>query len=277
MAIDRIDEHPDLLSAPTASTTVQDKGGPLGTRESDARTKKVSGGPRHREPKWKWSAKQRVRDTFRHYAPQITLLATKKANEEQTRLLVTEFLCSALGFGRFDDLDLEFRVRGNYADYGLKIDNQLIAFVEVKAAATPLSERHLRQVKGYVLDDPDVDWAILTNGSVWRAYHIEAAKPVDVELVLEVNLLDQSATTAELADALWYMTKESFKHGSINDLWKLRRATSPRVMASTLVSHSVTQAIRAELHRVEGHLVEIEEIADILKRHVIRRDILEGC
>lgn len=52
-----------------------------------------------------------------------------------TRLLVTDMLCYGLGYDKFDDLTTEFAVRGEFADYGVRIDKQLVAFIEVKRAA----------------------------------------------------------------------------------------------------------------------------------------------
>ena len=77
--------------------------------------------------------------------------------------------------------------------------------------------KHLQQIKNYVLDDPDVEWAILTNGSIWQIYHIEAAKPIDVALILEIDLLNNTAK-GHRAGKLVYVTHEAFKHDTISEL-----------------------------------------------------------
>jgi hypothetical protein len=58
-------------------------------------------------------------------------------------------LCDALGFDKYEDLTTEYQVKGEFADYGIRIDKQLIAFIEVKRCTTALNERHLRQVQMY--------------------------------------------------------------------------------------------------------------------------------
>jgi hypothetical protein len=45
---------------------------------------------------------------------------------------VTDFLCDGLGFDKYEDLTCEYQVKGDFADYGIRIDKQMIAFVEVK-------------------------------------------------------------------------------------------------------------------------------------------------
>ena len=61
-------------------------------------------------------------------------------------MLVTDFLCDGLGFDKYADLTTEHQVKGEFADYGVRIDRDLVAFIEVYAVATKLSTRHLHQV-----------------------------------------------------------------------------------------------------------------------------------
>jgi hypothetical protein len=93
------------------------------------------------------------------------------------------------------------------------------AFIKVKRVATNLSTRHLRQVETYAVNE-GVEHIILTNGSVWRVYHL---------------------------------TRESLKKRQIDESWKARRATSPTSLAQVLTSDPVAEAIRRELWRQTGH------------------------
>lgn len=68
-------------------------------------------------------------------------LTSRDANEGDTRLLVTDFLCDALGFDKYADLTTEYQVKGEFADYGVRIDRELIAFIEVKRVATKLAPK----------------------------------------------------------------------------------------------------------------------------------------
>ncbi|QDG68483.1 hypothetical protein NIBR502772_21765 [Pseudarthrobacter sp. NIBRBAC000502772] len=58
-------------------------------------------------------------------------LLTCDANEGDTRLLITDMLCEGLGYDKFRDLTTEYMVKQDFADYGVRIDKQLIAFIEV--------------------------------------------------------------------------------------------------------------------------------------------------
>src|SRR5206468_2478634 len=125
------------------------------------------------------------------------------ANEGDTRLLVTDFLCDALGFDKFSDLTTEYQVKGEFADYGLRIDKQLVAFIEVKRVTTKLSTKHLRQVEMYAVNE-GVEWVILTNGVEWQVYHLTGGLPVVIDLVFTVNLLDEGPAPQKV-NQLYYL------------------------------------------------------------------------
>src|SRR5690606_26746781 len=118
-------------------------------------------------PKWETVARERLKTSLRRFAKPLAELVARDANEGDTRLLVTDVLCEALGFDKYADLSTEYAVKGELADYGLRIDQQLVAFGEVKRAATKLGQRHLRQVEMYAVNE-GVEWLILTNGSSWE-------------------------------------------------------------------------------------------------------------
>ena len=185
---------------------------------------------------------------------------------------MTDFLCEALGFDKYEDLTTEYQVKGEFADYGVRVDKQLVAFIEVKRVSTTLSPKHLRQAQSYAVNE-GVEWIILTNGINWRAYHLSAGLPVEMDLALDVELLGEE-TAGQKANQLFYLTRESFKRRQIDELWRQRRATSPKSLATVLVSPPVAEAIRKELWRETKQRVDTEEIVRLLKETVIREDCL---
>jgi hypothetical protein len=100
-------------------------------------------------PKWEADARDRLRAAVRRFSKPLADLLARDANEGDTRPLVTDFLCDGLGFDKYADLTTEYQVKGEFADYGLRIDRELVAFIEVKRVATKLSPKHLRQVEMY--------------------------------------------------------------------------------------------------------------------------------
>ncbi len=235
---------------------------------TDAPKKKTGGAP-----KWETEARERVRSSLRKFSKPLQDLVNRDANEGDTRLIVTDFLEHALGYDKYEELTTEYGVKGEFADYGIRIDKELIAFVEVKRVATKLAAKHLRQVEMYAVNE-GVEWMILTNGVEWRAYHLTGGLPVEIDLALDVNLLGE-ATPTQKANQLFYLSRESLKRRQIDDLWKARRAQSPKSLAKVLASDAVTEAIRKELRRTTGQKVERVEIARLLKETVVRPECFE--
>jgi hypothetical protein len=219
-------------------------------------------------PKWETETRERLRATIRRLARPLNDLVARDANEGDTRLLVTDFLREGLGYDTHQDLTTEYQVRGEFADYGVRIGGELIAFIEVKRVKTPLRARQLSQVEMYSVNE-GVEWAVLTNGAQWQVFHLGDRVPIQIDLALDVDLL-ADATLAEKADELFYLTRESLKRRQIDELWQARRATSPKSLATVLTSDSVTEAIRKELRRQTGQRVETGDIEHLLRETVLR-------
>ena len=156
-------------------------------------------------------------------------LVARDANEGDTRLLVTDFLCDAFGYDKYEELTTEYQVKGEFADYGVRLDKQLVAFIEVKRCTTKLSAKHLRQVTSYAVNE-GVEWMWLTNGACWHVYHLTGGLPIQVDLALEIDLLADEPVTSKV-DALFYLTRESFRRRQMDELWQAKRATSPTSLA----------------------------------------------
>jgi hypothetical protein len=221
-------------------------------------------------PKWEVEAKERIKNAIRRYAKPLGELASRDANEGDTRLIVTDFLTEGLGYDKYADLTTEYAVRGEFADFGIRIDKQLVAFIEVKRIATKLSERHLRQVQMYAVNE-GVEWMVLTNGAVWQVWHLSPGMPVAVDLAFEVDLL-ADASVASKANLLFYLCRESLRRHQIDELWRVKRATSPSSLTRVILSDGVLQAARRELRRQTGHAADVAELRRLLVDTVLRPD-----
>jgi predicted type IV restriction endonuclease len=251
--------------APMSSVLTND---PQPTLENSTQKSSVA------SPKWETAARERMKVAIRKFSKPLSDLVARDANEGDTRLLVTDMLCDGFGFDKYSDLTTEYRVKGEFADYGIRLDKELIAFLEVKRVTTKLAAKHLRQVESYAVNE-GVEWVILTSGAVWQVYHITGGLPIVVDLALEVDLFGEE-TSAQKANQLYYLTKESLKRRQIDALWQAKRATSPRSLAGVLRSESVITAIRKELKRTTGQPVTDAEIVRLLNDTVLRPECLNS-
>jgi Type I restriction enzyme R protein N terminus (HSDR_N) len=225
-------------------------------------------------PKWEQEARARTKAAVRRFTKPLADLLERDANEGDTRLLVTDFLCEGLGFDKYEDLTTEYQVKGEFADYGVRIDRQLVAFIEVKRCTQKLNMRHLRQVQMYAVNE-GVEWIILTNGQVWQVYHLTGGLPLIIDLALEVDLLGEQSP-AQKADGLFHLTKEALKRRLLDDLWKAKAATAPKSLAGVLLADVVVDAVRKELRRRTGHNGDPAELARALREEVIRPGAVES-
>lgn len=240
---------------------------PLST--PNAGTEVAAPKPRHGAPKWQTDVRDRLRGALKKHVKHVNDLIERDANEADTRIVVTEMLCDALGFDRYNDLGTEYLVKGDFADYVLRVEKENRCFVEVKRCGTNLTNRHLKQVESYALHD-GVEWIILTNGRHWQLHHVEAGLPVDVTCLFDVDIL--SDPPGQQVDRMFLLTKESIKRDLLAAEWQSRKATSPQALGSAILSKPVVKAVRAQLHRNTGHLASMDDIARLLKSTVLRAE-----
>lgn len=224
------------------------------------------------QPKWESDARDRVRTAVRRFSRPLQDLVSRDANEGDTRLLVTDLLCEGLGYDKYEDLTTEYQVKGEFADYGVRIDKQLVAFIEVKRCTQKLGVRHLRQVQMYAVNE-GVEWMILTNGQVWQVYHLTGGLPVVVDLALELDLLGD-ASLGQKADALFYLSREAMRRHLLDELWKAKAASSPRSVAEAILADPVVDAIRKELRRRTGYNSDARTLTSVLCEEVLRAEAL---
>ena len=217
-------------------------------------------------PKWETLVRERIAAKLKSFQKATQTLIDSDAVEANTRLLVTDFLCEALGFDKYTDLDAELNVKGDFADYGIRIGGQLSAIVEVKRIKQVLNSTHLRQAESYALRE-GVEWVFLTNGQIWQMYHVDPKKndKSDLQLILEVDLLDPSSRTPKKVDSLVYFSKEFTAKGRVEELWKAKAALAPKVVIDAILSQESLLAVKREIRRKTKENVDIDELKSVVK------------
>jgi predicted type IV restriction endonuclease len=195
------------------------------------------------------------------------MLRDKDAAEADTRHLVTDMLVDLLGFNKYEHLTAEFNVKGDWADYGIRIEKQLVAFVEVKRVTQELSPKHLRQVESYALRE-GVEIAILTNGQVWQAYEVIVKKgqKSEVTLIFEVNLLDDSIKPSHKVDLMLLLSIEGFTKGLLENFIDKKNAVSPKTVVPAILSDAVIDAIRKVIRQKTDYNVDSDDVLLAVKQ-----------
>lgn len=216
--------------------------------------------------------KERIKQGIQKYSKTLQRAIDENLNEADTRNIVNNILGEALGYDEFFDVTGEYRIRGQYADYVLKIDKNPKVVVEVKAINTTLNENHLRQATSYAVNE-GIEWTILTNGNVWQLYHLTFSKPIENHLVFSTELLSKDIKPREKVELLYLLTKESMTKNEMKDYWQKKLALSATNVLKILLSESVLQKIRRELRARTGYKIGIDDLRDLLQTQVIKKQL----
>lgn len=215
------------------------------------------------DPKWEVDARLQIKSGLKALKKPLADLIAKDAVEADTRLYITDFMERVLGYDKYSNLTAEYAVSGDWADYGVKIDGNLIAFIEAKRIGQKLSDKHLKQVQTYAVNE-GVDWLILTNAKQWQVYHLKAeGLPIQTDLVFDIDLIDSQPK--EIESALFNLHLVAMKKKVILDVWKRVEATSEPKVIKALLTSSVVKEVRLTLAKQTGCKVTDTEVLDALK------------
>jgi hypothetical protein len=213
-------------------------------------------------PQRQLAIKTRLASVVYRYTKPLNDLLQRNANESDTRLLVTDLLCDGLGYNKYTDLSTEYRVRDQYADYGLLIDGKLTALVEVKRVGLKLTDKHLNQIRTYAVNQ-GVRWLILTNGRVWQVWHMTQSVPPILTRVVDVDLLGPESDEVK-ADRLFHLGVDSFRDGLIDQLHIRQEALSPQSLYGVMLESGMLMALRRRLRAGTGLGFTDDELAGAL-------------
>jgi Type I restriction enzyme R protein N terminus (HSDR_N) len=207
------------------------------------------------------------------------ILASAKSrdvNESDTGILVTDVLADLFGYDKYTEITSEYAIRSTYCDLAIKIDGTLQLLIEVKAIGIELRDAHARQAVDYAANQ-GVEWVVLTNGIVWKAYRVAFTKPIGQDLVLEVDLLNLNPRTAADLNLLYLLCREGIVKSLLPEYYLHRQATSRFALGAIVLSEPMLEVVRRELRRLNpGVRVDLEEIKTVLMQEVIKREVMEG-
>ena len=94
-------------------------------------------------------AKTDVTQALRKLHPALLEAEERNLNEADTRLHVVRLLTDVLGYDELSEGTSEQRIRHRYVDFAVRIDGVTKFLIEVKAAKSPLRDRHIEQAEHY--------------------------------------------------------------------------------------------------------------------------------
>ncbi len=218
----------------------------------------------------------RIQKGIKKFQPIATSAKSRDVGEADTVTLVTDILADVFGYDKWTEITSEYNIRGTYCDLATKLDGEPSMLIEVKAIGLDLKDSHLKQAVDYAANK-GVDWVVLTNAVIWRVYKVTFEKPIDHELVLELDFLAVSSKNLKDLDSLYLLCKEGWIKSVLGEYHSQRQALSRFFLGAVILSEPVLEVIRRELRRATPDVrIEVEELKLALTSDVLKREVLDG-
>lgn len=213
---------------------------------------------------------------LKKFQPIVAASKARDDGEADTVMIVTDILAEVFGYDKYAELTAEHAIRGTFCDLAINLDGDIQALVEVKAVGLELKDQHVKQAVDYAANK-GVDWVILTNATHWRIYNVTFAKPIDQELVIEIDFCALNPRTSQDLDYLYLLSKEGWTKSVLGEFQTRKQALSRFFLGAMTLSSPVLDVIRRELRRVSPDVrIDVEEIQQVLSTEVLKREVLDG-
>lgn len=213
---------------------------------------------------------------LKRYQPILAAAKARDVGEADTVTIIKDMLADIFGYDKYSEVTSEFSIRSTYCDLAIKIDGRLETLIEVKAIDIGLKDIHVKQAVDYAANQ-GVDWVLLTNGVEWRIYRLIFAKPIDQELVLELDICALNPRSQADLELLYLWCKEGWQRSVLGEYHTQRQALSRFYVGAMLQTDPVLDVVRRELRRVSPDVrIDSDQILAVLVNEVIKREVLEG-
>lgn len=212
----------------------------------------------------------------KRFQPILAAAKARDVGETDTVTIVKDMLADVFGYDKYSELTSEFAIRGTYCDLAIKLDTKLSTLIEVKAIGIDLKEAHVKQAVDYAANQ-GVDWVLLTNGMRWCVYHVFFTRPIQTELVVDIDFSTLNPKADSDLDTLYLWCKEGWVRSALGDFHTQKQALSRFFLGAMVLSDPVLEVVRRELRRVSPDVrIDVEQIRGVLINEVLKREVMEG-
>jgi hypothetical protein len=145
---------------------------------------------------------------IKHFQPILNSAKARDLGESDTVTIVKDMLGDVFGYDKYAEVRRVCHSRDLLRPRD-KDRRALKTLIEVKAIGLDLKDNHVKQAVDYAANQ-GVDWVVLTNGIKWRVYHLVFAKPIDQELVVDIDFCSLSSRSPVDLESLFLWCKEGW-------------------------------------------------------------------
>ena len=213
---------------------------------------------------------------IKRFQPILSAAKAADKGEADTVTIVKDMLAEIFGYDKYSEVTSEHLIKNTYCDLAIKIEGTIQTLIEVKAIGLELKDNHVKQAVDYAANQ-GVEWVILTNGVSWRVYQVTFAKPIDQELVIDIDFLALNPKLRNDTDMLYLWCKEGWVRSVLGEYQAQKQALSRFFLGAMILTDPVLEVVRRELRRVSPEVrIEVEHIKAVLISEVIKREVTEG-
>lgn len=218
----------------------------------------------------------RLKSGLKRFQNVVSSAKSRDVNESDTVTIVTDMLSDLFGYDKYSEVTSELSIRGTRCDLATKLDGKIQILFECKAVGTELKDSHTRQAIDYAANS-GIEWVVLTNAVNWRVYRVIFGKPVDQELLLDLDFLTLSSKDDENIQSLYLLSKEGWSKAALKEYDTQRQALSRFCIGAVLVSEPILRIVRRRLRGLAPNVsIELDQIKEVLLQEVLKRDVIEG-
>ncbi len=203
-----------------------------------------------------------IRRPLRKFLPHLLKAHEEHLNEADTVQRVILLLQQVLDYDLLREISRETQIKDKFVDVAVKLDGTVRFLIEVKAAGTPLRDRHIEQAERYAAEG-NHPWVALTNGIAWNLYHLTFDEGIDYERVFSLDLAADPLDRA--AELLGLLHRGAIAKGEHEEYWTRRQALGPESIGRALFTFDVLARIRREIRRKESLLIDVEDLARAIR------------
>ena len=218
----------------------------------------------------------RLVTSIKRFQPVLSSAKSRDVNESDTVIIVTDMLSEVFGYEKYAEITSEHAIRGTYCDLATMLNGKVQLLLEAKAVGIELKDSHIKQAVDYAANK-GVEWVVLTNGIHWKIFKVVFEKPINQELVYEIDFLALDTKNDEHLSLVYVLTKEGWLKEVLNDLHEQRQVLNKFMIAAVASSEPVLDVMRRELKRMSPDVkITNEQIQETLLQDVLKREVVEG-
>jgi len=157
---------------------------------------------------------KRIKKEFRTFHKRLSAIANQEqSSEEEVRRWCIDVLKAALGY-EDGEIDTEMCALNQRIDIALKEEDKVFMVIECKNIRSRLPNQVRDQAVMYAVNK-SADWAVITNGQVWKLFRVIPTKGSDPRVVevFDLGLLDEDGVSDRDVEFLYLLTKRAIKSG----------------------------------------------------------------